>query len=76
MTYIGLQQPRYIPYIYMQAVGHDTSTKVRLSSRPILLAIHARATPTRLGSIAVRAPSRALAGLEARYEARYDRVNS
>ena len=32
MTYIGLQQPRYIPYIYMQAVGHDTSTKVRLFS--------------------------------------------
>ena len=32
MAYIELQQPMYIPYIYMQAVGHDTSTKVRLFS--------------------------------------------
>ena len=32
MAYIELQQPMYIPYIYMQAVGHNTSTKVRLFS--------------------------------------------
>ena len=36
-----------------------TQVQKSVSSRPILLAIHARATPTRLGSIAVRAPSRA-----------------